>query len=187
MVVWELLWWRQWSLQCACLVVSQKVPAHSTKTIESVVQPMQRLVVDKLAATSNTAAANDERKRLAAKINEGKESCRGCNKVIKGASMDWHGFWHVECLMCSRCRSTLVDRSFAEGDDGQPVCAECRLGSAKCVACLKQLEAGAFVTAGKHTYHPACFNCSLCHTNLRGQPYADVNGRPRCGKCASKP
>lgn len=118
---------------------------------------------------------------------EGKDSCKGCHKIIGGASMEWRGLWHVQCLVCARCRAPLAERAFAEGDDGRPVCAQCRIGSAQCSACAKPLEAGAFVSAGKKTFHPACFNCALCKVNLRGQPYADVGGHARCAKCANKP
>lgn len=95
----------------------KKAPGHAQRTIETIVQPMQKLQVDSgNKHFSKTTVDNAERDRLAKKIAEGKESCRGCGKVIGGLSMDWNGHWHVECLVCSHCKTTLVDKAFAEGD-----------------------------------------------------------------------
>lgn len=160
----------------------------SSRSIETVTAPRPQVIHSSSSSSAQSnAASKEERDRIAEKINQGKHSCAGCKKVIGGFSMEWKGaFWHTECFKCSSCRNPLVDRTFAEGDDGLPICSDCRLGGAKCVSCLKPLEAGAFVTAGKHNYHPNCFNCASCRVNLRSKPYADVGGRILCGSCVNK-
>ena len=152
---------------------------YSSSTIQTVVAPLAKMTVE-------DPAADEERRRLAAKINEGKEVCPACHKVVTGFSVRFEErSYHTVCLVCSKCRNALVDRSFVTVE-GAPVCSQCHIGAAKCVGCLKPLGAGAFVTAGKHTYHPDCFNCSMCKTNLRGKPYGDVKGYPRCADCVRK-
>ncbi len=156
----------------------------SSRAIESVVAPMARMTVEK----RHDAEAEAERQRLAGKINEGKVFCPLCGKVIAGLCVTFQGTsYHTECMRCSgHCGALLADKVFSLTDAGKPICADCNLGGAKCVGCLKPLTAGAFVTAGKHKYHPDCFNCALCKANLRGKPYADVKGQIRCANCLNR-
>ncbi len=159
-------------------------PKSGARSIESVVAPMAKMTMEK----KPDAASEAERLRLAGKINEGKVSCPACHKVIGGMSVTFQGnSYHAECMRCSgHCGAMLADKVFSLTDEGKPICADCHLGGAKCVGCLKPLTAGAFVTAGRHKYHPDCFICKLCKTNLRGKPYADVKGEVRCANCLNR-
>lgn len=160
---------------------------HSKSVKTSVIAPPPSTVDRDSGRNRKEIELENERKRLLAdKIGEGKIMCPACNKVIGGLSVQLEGrHYHTECLVCSQCRNPLVDRAVASVDP--LVCSECHLGGAKCVGCLKPLTEGAYVKAGKHNYHPNCFNCNVCKKNLRGQPYAEVKGYPRCGQCVNRP
>jgi hypothetical protein len=70
-------------------------------------------------------------------------------------------------MVCNKCYSQLAEKVFRFDEQNRAVCSDCDMGGGKCVGCLKMLGAGAFVTAGKHKYHPDCFNCTRCVVSVQ--------------------
>jgi hypothetical protein len=150
------------------------------KSVERITTPMAKMTVE-------DPAAEEERRRIAAKLKEGKEECGACKKIISGMALQFDGrSYCATCLLCSKCKAPLLDRAF----DSNRVCAQCQ-NLPSCAGCNGQLAAGAYVKATEGTvYHPECFNCELCSCNLRGKPfgmgYGNKGGKPRCGVCVNK-
>ena len=149
------------------------------RTVERITTPMAKMTVE-------DPKAEEERRRIAEKLSQGKEQCPKCRKTISGLAVQWNGeSYCATCLLCSKCKSPLLDRAF----DKDLVCAPCQQLS--CAACNAQLSAGAFVKAGEGlVYHPDCFQCELCSSKLRGKAFGfgfqNRGGNPRCGDCVNK-
>ena len=54
-----------------------------------------------------------------------------------------------------------------------------------CTGCKKELN-GPSLRATNLWFHPSCFNCRLCGTNLSHKPYIMFKQRPVCQKCYKK-
>lgn len=110
-------------------------------------------------------------------------ACGVCHKKIVGEVMHaLNKTFHVNCFVCIACSKPFRDGVFhLEGD--KPYCIEDfnRLFSTVCKACGFRIEAGdGYVEAIKSSWHEACFNCTVCHVDLKNCGFFAVKGRPVC-------
>lgn len=110
--------------------------------------------------------------------------CAACNEMVIGPvtnALDKQ--WHPECFVCMACRKPFKSGNFVE-HDGKPYCDDDfnNLFGPKCAGCLKPVTDKCINAVGK-TYHPECFYCAGCGTELRGKPYKEDEGEPYCLVC----
>lgn len=112
----------------------------------SLVAPMSKMTID------TRHKDEEERQRLASKINEGKVACAICFKVcckeivlssgfltpkvlfqvISGLSVSFQGkTYHDLCLVCTKCQSPLTDKVFRIDEQNRALCTNCDLGGGK--------------------------------------------------------
>lgn len=113
--------------------------------------------------------------------------CAACSEMIIGPvtnAMD--KTFHPECFVCVHCRKPFKTGGFVE-HEGQPWCDDDfnNIHGPKCHSCLKPVV-DKCINAANRIYHPECFFCSGCGTELRGKPYKDDEGEPYCMMCAKQ-
>jgi len=110
-------------------------------------------------------------------------ACGKCHKKIIGEVMHaLNKTWCVNCFVCVSCSKPFRDGVFhLEGD--KPYCIECfnNMFSTVCKACGFRIEAGdGYVEAIKSSWHESCFNCTVCHIDLKNCGFLAVKGLPVC-------
>ncbi|KAI9095178.1 hypothetical protein DFS34DRAFT_651508 [Phlyctochytrium arcticum] len=92
-----------------------------------------------------------------------------------------HAF-HRKCFSCSACNKAIEDGSFYTHLEKPHcrLCYEAILG--QCDACGENLVGTAVMKAGEKRYHPSCFNCKKCNTELQGR-YFEKDGGFWCRSC----
>jgi len=110
--------------------------------------------------------------------------CAACTEMVIGPvinAMDKQ--WHPECFVCAACKKPFKGGNFVE-QDGKPYCDDDfnNLFGPKCPNCTKPVTDKCINAIGK-MYHPECFYCAGCGTELRGKPYKEDEGEPYCLVC----
>ncbi|KNC49927.1 uncharacterized protein AMSG_06232 [Thecamonas trahens ATCC 50062] len=120
--------------------------------------------------------------------------CHGCknelgNEYVTAGSHSFHSI----CLKCAVCRKA-IDGAFGTSDSGNIVCATCFGADAApadassasaaplCAGC-GNAAAGDVVDALDALWHPACFICSLCSSELGTRFAVNASGKPVCNTC----
>lgn len=95
-------------------------------------------------------------------------------------------FFHEACFKCSRCRGQIFVVDGATNplllSDGSLVCSYCHYD---CDACQLPLTDEAIV-AGDNKYHPHCFQCKACASNIEGLVFAKTSRGIYCMDCHNK-
>lgn len=116
--------------------------------------------------------------------------CQGCKNSISSTTTyikHKKRCWHPECFKCIICQSWLASGEHHDVDDN-PMCKDCYTAkvSRKCAACQEPIiKTG--VQHGLASFHPDCFNCSKCNSNMVNESKVkDVGGELLCCKCYLK-
>jgi len=110
--------------------------------------------------------------------------CAGCkNPITSSAVKALDKVWHKDCFSCKGCNKTLMDTSFASGEDGAPYCSKCydNQFGVKCGRCGSAISGQYLSIAGKE-YHKECFVCENCG-NQFDSGYFMKDGKPHCKNC----
>ncbi|XP_029940792.1 PDZ and LIM domain protein 5b isoform X3 [Salarias fasciatus] len=114
-------------------------------------------------------------------------TCARCNQKILGEVMNaLKQTWHVTCFVCVACQNPITGNRF-HMEDGQPYCEMdyYNMFGTNCHGCDFPIEAGdKYLDALGYTWHDTCFVCTVCSTNLEGQPYFSKKDKPLCKKHA---
>eukprot|EP01133_Synstelium_polycarpum_P004360 gene4360-5092_t len=109
--------------------------------------------------------------------------CGHCGEMIIGVSTNALGkSYHPEHFVCTYCHQPFKG-SFIEHDN-KLYCEDDYLDlfSPRCTSCSKPIE-DTCITALGGRFHPDCFVCSGCGTNLKGKPYKEEDGEVYCNQC----
>ncbi|TPX65165.1 hypothetical protein SpCBS45565_g05312 [Spizellomyces sp. 'palustris'] len=135
-----------------------------------------------------------------------KGHCEKCDKPVlndtgPGLSYTQDGIqhaYHRKCFTCAECQKPIDDTSFYLHLE-KPHCKACYeeriLG--RCAACDESLSGTATMKAGSKKFHPKCFVCEKCKTELQGRYFEkddafwcrscyEVNYLPDCDACGKK-
>ncbi|XP_040012982.1 PDZ and LIM domain protein 5b isoform X4 [Xiphias gladius] len=114
-------------------------------------------------------------------------TCSCCHQKILGEVMNaLKQTWHVSCFVCTACQQPIRGNMF-HMEDGRPYCEKdyYNLFGTNCHGCDFPIEAGdKFLEALGFTWHDSCFVCTVCSTNLEGQPFFSKKDKPLCKKHA---
>uniref|UniRef100_A0A3Q3M419 PDZ and LIM domain 5b n=1 Tax=Mastacembelus armatus TaxID=205130 RepID=A0A3Q3M419_9TELE len=114
-------------------------------------------------------------------------TCARCHQKILGEVMNaLKQTWHVSCFVCTACQQPIRGNMF-HMEDGQPYCEKDYyiMFGTNCHGCDFPIEAGdKFLEALGFTWHDTCFVCTVCSTNLEGQPFFSKKDKPLCKKHA---
>jgi len=119
-------------------------------------------------------------------VQQGKESCKWCRKVITGEAIPYKGdLYHEECFTCSVCANPIEGGGFVERD-GLLFCKSCHGGATAsssnvCGRCNQNISGTYTAALGKY-FHADCFVCAGCSGSLSGG-YALKDDQPVCEKC----
>jgi len=119
-------------------------------------------------------------------VQQGKELCVWCRKVISGDAIPFKGgLYHTECFSCSVCANPIGDGGYVERD-GLIFCRSCHGGAGAssaniCGRCNEKIS-GTYAAAQGKYFHSDCFVCAGCSGSLSGG-YALKEDQPVCEKC----
>ncbi|KAJ3174168.1 Transforming growth factor beta-1-induced transcript 1 protein [Geranomyces variabilis] len=116
--------------------------------------------------------------------------CEKCSEPVlndtgPGVSYTLEGVrraFHRHCFNCEDCQSPIRDGSFFMHND-KPHCRACYekvLGN--CGKCEKPLIGSQIMKAGDSKFHPSCFACCKCRTELTAR-YFEKRGELYCRDC----
>lgn len=93
--------------------------------------------------------------------------------------------WHIDCFVCISCKETLVRKGFHDYA-GSLFCTKCysQKTSKRCNNCQKPIT-GKGIQFNFCVYHPECFKCSECRTELR-EKISEKQGHLYCQTCSLK-
>nr|XP_039252060.1 PDZ and LIM domain protein 7-like [Styela clava] len=110
-------------------------------------------------------------------------TCGKCHKKVVGEVMHALGqTWHMTCFVCKACGQTFKDGVFQMQGD-QPYCITDynRLFSQVCKGCNFTIEAGdSYLEALSAQWHDTCFECAVCHCDLKTVGFFAAGGKPVC-------
>ena len=111
--------------------------------------------------------------------------CLVCNIKIKGKVISSKGnFYHEECFKCSACKNNLSGVPFSLKEN-LPICKTCNQNNSEsndsCGTCGKNIT-GEYLTAINLKYHPDCFVCFNCKSNIKSG-YGKRGNKPYCPPC----
>lgn len=112
--------------------------------------------------------------------------CQNCNKKINGcesACRAMEHLYHVQCFLCCSCGKQLIGKAFYN-IDGKVYCEQdytkLEVAPKYCYFCGKIIKQKIIQALGR-SYHPSCFRCSVCQTELDGIPFTrDQEGKIYC-------
>ncbi|XP_058972583.1 Wilms tumor protein 1-interacting protein homolog isoform X1 [Pocillopora verrucosa] len=112
--------------------------------------------------------------------------CHNCKQQINGcesACLAMEHLYHVHCFLCCFCGNQLIGQIFYNVN-GKIYCEQDykNLGFSPnyCDICGKIIELKIIQALGR-SYHPSCFRCSVCQTELDGIPFTgDQENRIYC-------
>lgn len=120
-------------------------------------------------------------------LSENAGHCYSCKEALSNGSFIKIGDkkWHQEHFTCSICTKNLAGVGFFE-EDNKILCRDCYAErfSPRCAHCDKPCIER-YVTAGQKSYHPECFKCEKCATELSGKQFNMHEERPHCIDCLS--
>lgn len=109
--------------------------------------------------------------------------CGKCHQKIVGNVMHaLNQTWHMTCFVCTACSQPFTDGVFQMNND-QPYCVNDynRLFSQMCKGCNFTIDSGDnYLEALSAFWHESCFNCAVCHCDLKNVGFFGVSGKPVC-------
>ncbi|XP_071802587.1 LIM/homeobox protein Awh-like isoform X1 [Asterias amurensis] len=115
------------------------------------------------------------------------ERCSGCGGSITDRFLLRVGgglSWHMKCLSCADCLTSLDTQLTCYCRDSQVYCKHCysRSFSTKCTGCARTIHSSDWVRRAKnHVYHLACFACDDCKRQLStGEEFAMIENKVLC-------
>lgn len=110
-------------------------------------------------------------------------ACAKCHQKIVGNVMHaLNQTWHMTCFVCTACSQLFTDGVFQMNND-KPYCVNDynRLFSQTCSGCNFTIDSGDnYLEALSAHWHEACFNCAVCHRDLKDVGFFAVSGKPVC-------
>jgi len=111
--------------------------------------------------------------------------CARCDGILdKGHLVMGSQCYHEECFCCSECGVLFPSTKdpISLNEKGLPICQDCIKPSYMCYTCNKGIFSQVLETLGR-PYHPECFRCENCHSNLSGA-YALLDDHVVCQTCS---
>ncbi|CAI8030510.1 LIM and senescent cell antigen-like-containing domain protein 2 [Geodia barretti] len=91
--------------------------------------------------------------------------------------------WHEGCFVCVQCFQPFKDEEFYE-HEGRKYCAhDFHALFAPCCSGCGEFVVGRVIRAMSQCWHPNCFKCVSCHTELADIGFVKSQGRPFCKPC----
>lgn len=110
-------------------------------------------------------------------------TCGKCHNKIVGEVMHaLNKTWHMTCFVCTQCSKPFTDGVFHLEND-KPYCVEDfnRLFSTNCKGCNFPIAAGDhYLEALDGQWHDSCFNCAVCHCDLKNVGFYASCNKPVC-------
>ena len=106
------------------------------------------------------------------------DGCWTCGKLIVCGSQLVKALdhrYHPECFRCEDCDAQL-SKYFVRSSE--VVCATCILGCGSCSQPVK----GRYTNFNDRHYHPECFKCNKCQSQIGGT-FKTKNNVPHCSGC----
>ncbi|KAI8091478.1 uncharacterized protein B0P05DRAFT_527739 [Gilbertella persicaria] len=107
--------------------------------------------------------------------------CQSCHKPIEKEAVvssdgKLKGKWHKYCFKCQLCQSSFVNNQFYIYNQ-QPYCKldYHKLNNTLCHSCSLPVEGECAVTSEGWRFHPSCFTCHACKTNIHHVYYVYNN------------
>lgn len=91
--------------------------------------------------------------------------------------------WHPEHFFCAQCGNQFGEDGFHE-KDGKPYCKNdyFEMFAPKCGGCNRPIMEN-YISALNTQWHPECFVCRDCKSQLQGGSFYAVDKKPVCAKC----
>jgi len=115
-------------------------------------------------------------------------NCDECGKIIGIDSKDLsykEKHWHEDCFVCSKCRTSLVDKQFGSKAD-RIYCGPCYDAqfATRCDGCGDVFRAGMKKMEYKtRQWHEKCFVCCTCHNPIGTKSFIPKEHDIYCAKC----
>jgi len=115
-------------------------------------------------------------------------NCDECGKIIGIDSKDLsykEKHWHEACFVCSKCRTSLVDKQFGSKAD-RIYCGPCYDAqfATRCDGCGDVFRAGMKKMEYKtRQWHEKCFVCCTCHNPIGTKSFIPKEHDIYCAKC----
>ncbi|KJA26865.1 hypothetical protein HYPSUDRAFT_1033679 [Hypholoma sublateritium FD-334 SS-4] len=112
--------------------------------------------------------------------------CPGCKRPAtntKGGLFIGCGnsFFHVDCYNCKKCTKSIEANDLVLLDvDGLPLCPNC---FHKCNLCKLTISENIIYASEHMYYHPECFKCKQCSSNLDKQKFRRSRQSVYCTEC----
>lgn len=120
-------------------------------------------------------------------IDAAQKVCSGCRRPIEDQfhfSVSPDTEWHVSCLLCFKCNSSLDESGTCFMKEGRPYCRKdyVLLFGIQCAGCDGQIQPNDLVMRAKNQiFHIECFKCSSCDCKLQpGDQFGISNGKLLC-------
>jgi len=114
-------------------------------------------------------------------------ACHLCGKFLTGSYFPKSGnFYCLECAEkqnpCAQCGKPIpAGTKYSVNSEGKNYHTECASKKKICCKCDLPITDVEIFAADKY-FHPACFKCAECGTQLEGK-FINVNGNPVCSAC----
>jgi len=110
--------------------------------------------------------------------------CGACKKPIVGQVITALGYtWHPEHFTCGNCNQELGTSNFFERD-GKPFCEQCyhQMFAPRCAYCQGPIL-DKCISALDNTWHPECFLCAGCGSQLGEEGFHERGDSAYCKSC----
>uniref|UniRef100_A0A8C4QX56 LIM domain-containing protein n=1 Tax=Eptatretus burgeri TaxID=7764 RepID=A0A8C4QX56_EPTBU len=119
-------------------------------------------------------------------MNPSQASCTHCHEVIRSAEPVLNScgqLYHPRCFVCAQCFQPFPDELFYEYD-GRRYCENDfkKLYAPICATCVQFIIGRVIKALGKN-WHPECFRCQNCKTQLSEIGFVGGPGRHLCRPC----
>lgn len=129
-------------------------------------------------------------------VNDLENLCDECLSSIKNediVKISNGTQYHKNCLKCNNCNKNIDDLQYILGDNRKIYHPKCKIivpkvnGNLSCKKCNLPIKSQ-FLKIDGSIYHPDCFTCVLCNSNIGQKPFGELPGRgPACEPCLIKP